>query len=293
MSKERAGKPAAGGPEESARATLPLTNDGSLDLTFIGAGGAFSKKFFQNNLLVVKGESHLMVDCGSRAPEALSQLGLSATSIRNFLITHSHADHIGGLEEVMLLNRYVTRTKPTIIASPRLRQILWTMSLRGGCAWNESHEGKPLEFEDFWESATPKRLRGEDRELAEIELGGMRLSLFRTMHIPDNAAGWEDSFPSYGLVIDRRVLFTSDTRYDPSLISWAEGLWPLEAIFHDCQLYTGGVHASLEEIAAFPPAIRAKTWLMHYGDKIDDFRSRIAELGFAGVVDQWSSWRFR
>jgi hypothetical protein len=45
-----------------------LSNGGALSLTFIGAGSAFTKKFYQTNLLVVKGNSHLLVDCGTRCP---------------------------------------------------------------------------------------------------------------------------------------------------------------------------------------------------------------------------------
>lgn len=287
-------KASAGIPAVRARRSrpLPLVNDGALELTFVGAGSAFSKRFFQNNLLVVKGQGHLLVDCGSRAPEALAQLGLSVASIRNYLVTHSHADHIGGLEEVMLLNRYMARRKTTMIASRKLRNILWTMSLRGGTAWNESREGNPLGFEDFWDLIEPKRVRGGDRELAETTVEGIDLALFRTKHIPDNAPSWKESFPSYGLVIDRRVLFTADTRFDPGMVAWAEGLYGLEAIFHDCQLFTGGVHASLDELASLPASTRARTWLMHYGDKIDELRGRIGELGFAGIAEQWSTWRF-
>src|SRR5512145_990534 len=94
---------------------LPLKNDGHLGLTFIGSGSAFSKRFFQTNVLIVKGNTHLLVDCGSRAPEALYKLGRSVTEIENMLITHSHADHIGGLEECMLLNRYAAKRKASIV----------------------------------------------------------------------------------------------------------------------------------------------------------------------------------
>ncbi len=55
-----------------------------------------------------------------------------------------------------------------------------------------------------------------------------------------------------------------------------------ETIFHDCQLFRGG--DDLDEIAGLPPAIRAKTLLMHYGDKIEEFEPRIAKLGFAGIA---------
>ena len=61
---------------------LSLVQRRSLALTFVGAGSAFSKKYFQNNLLIVKGDAHLLVDCGTRTPEALALLGLSVAQIK-------------------------------------------------------------------------------------------------------------------------------------------------------------------------------------------------------------------
>ncbi len=112
------------------------------------------------------------------------------------------------------------------------------------------------------------------------------------MHIPDSTPDWRSSFPSYGLILDGRVLFTADTRYDPEMVIGLDAEYGFEAIFHDCQFFTGGVHASLDEIAGLPPAIRAKTRLMHYGDTIEEFEPRIAELGFAGIARQWNTYSF-
>jgi ribonuclease BN (tRNA processing enzyme) len=274
------------------RPTLSLKNGGDLELTFIGSGSAFSKKFFQNNLLLVEGDSHLLVDCGTRAPEALAQLGLSVGAVRNYLITHTHADHIGGLEEVMLVGRYGFKQKSTMIVTEKLGRVLWSMSLRGGASYNESHGGKPLAFGDFWDVVTPVPVPDGSRELSEARIGRLELRLFRTKHIPDSVADWRHSFPSYGLIIDRRILFTSDTRFDPAMVLGLDREYGFEAIFHDCQLFTGGVHASLEELAGLPEAIRAKTYLMHYGDKIEDFAPRITELGFAGIAEQWKTYSF-
>src|SRR6056297_1722380 len=77
---------------------LPLTTRGQLGILFLGTGSAFTKKNYQNNILIVKGEDHVMIDCGTRTPEALTRLGRSVGDIRNYYVTHSHADQGGGLE---------------------------------------------------------------------------------------------------------------------------------------------------------------------------------------------------
>ena len=98
--------------------------------------------------------------------------------------------------------------------------------------------------------------------------------------------------PSYGLIIDQRILFTSDTRFEKGLVEGLDREYRFDTIFHDCQLFTGGVHASLDELANLPESVRAKTILMHYGDKIEDFRAKIADLGFAGIAEQWKTYTF-
>jgi ribonuclease BN (tRNA processing enzyme) len=292
MSVKRAGKPAAGVSITRVKSPVPLTNGGRLDITFVGTGSAFSKKFYQNNLLVVKGNGHLLVDCGSRTPEALAKLGLSVGQIRNYLITHAHADHIGGLEEVMLVGRYGFRRKSVMVATDKLAKSLWSMSLRGGASYNEENGGKYLEFDDFWDRIRPKAIRGAGRELCQAEVDGIEVRLFRTKHIPDSSPDWASSFLSYGVIIDRRVLFTSDTRFDPEMVSQLDAEYGFEAIFHDCQLFKGGVHASLDELAGLPPAIKARTRLMHYGDKIEEALPRIEKLGFSGIAEQWRTYSF-
>ena len=100
---------------ENLNKTLSLENDGGLSFFFVGVGSAFAKTHFQNNILVIKGSDHLLIDCGTLCPYALWNYGVSSSSIKNLLITHSHADHIGGLEEIALMGRYISKTKASMV----------------------------------------------------------------------------------------------------------------------------------------------------------------------------------
>ncbi|HPI22348.1 MAG TPA: MBL fold metallo-hydrolase [Spirochaetota bacterium] len=271
---------------------LSLTNDGALELFFIGAGSAFTKRQYQTNLLIVKGEDHLLVDCGTKCNQALFELGVPISSIRNFLITHSHADHIGGLEEVSLIGRYVSKKKPVMIINETYQYILWDMSLRGGCAYNEEEARDMLGFSDFWDVVRPQWMPDYTRETFSATIGAIDIKMMRTKHIPDSSSDWQSSFWSCGVIIDDRVMFTSDTRYDEDLVLSYDKRFNFEAIFHDCQFYTGGVHASLEELKNLPADVKKKMYLSHYNDNWEEFEGTVREYGFADLAKQHVYYAF-
>ena len=268
---------------------LPLTTDGALELFFLGVGSAFTKRHFQTNLLIRKGPDHLVVDFGSKAGQAAFEAGLRVTDLRNFVITHSHADHIGGLEEIALTNRYVTRSKATIYITANYQRNLWSYYLRGGCDMNE----KPLlGFRDFFDVVRPKPKPGLPRESYTFTVGGIHITMFRTKHVPDNAPSWRESAWSTGIIVDNRILFTGDTRFDPELLKAFDGSLDLEVIFHDCQFFTGGVHAGIDELVTLPAKIKKRMILVHYGDNWEGFQPRIAKEGFIGLGEQQVIYRF-
>ncbi len=273
-------------------AKVSLTNDGDLSLFFVGVGSAFTRKHYQTNLIIIKGNDHIMIDCGSKTPQALYELGLSVTDLKKFLITHSHADHIGGLEEVMLMGRFVSKKKPVIIIDKKFQQLLWDMSLRGGAAYNDEKNGADITFSDMWHTIRPKWLPPYPRETHETNIGGINLKTFRTMHTPDGAADWESSFWSCGMIIDNRVMFTSDTRFDADLFKNYCPHFDLEVIFHDCQFFTGGVHAGIDELNTLPAEIKKKIILTHYGDDWEDYREIVKNYGFHSLAKQWHYYNF-
>lgn len=269
--------------------TDQLTNEGELSLFFVGAGSAFAKTLNQNNVLIVKGDQHLLIDCGTKCSQALYDYKLPISNIQNFLITHSHADHIGGLEEVQLFGRYVLKSKPNIIITEAYQDILWQQSLRGG---SEMSEATPLGFDDLWNIQRPKLMQNAPRETWETRLGDIDIKMPRTMHYPDSAKSWKDSFWSCCVILDENILFTSDTRFDPALITEFDDLYNFDVIFHDCQLFTGGVHASIDELMQLSPAIRAKTILMHYGDTWKSVEQKALDAGFHSWAQQGHRYTF-
>lgn len=265
---------------------LKLTNDGQLSLFSLGVGSAFTRKHYQNNYVLIKNDKHLLIDCGTRTPDALFKLGLSTTDIKHVFITHSHADHTGGLEEIMLMARYVVRKKPNIIITKRYQELLWNDTLKGGAAWNESSSTGYMTFEDYWLPRRPMVYSGLNREAWEIDYEGFHLIIFRTMHYPHNAQNWEDSAFSTGLIIDKRVLFSADTRFDAELVNDITSKFDIEVIFHDVQFNPGGIHAYLNDLKTLPDDIRARMLLMHYTDNYKQFKDEVAESGFMGFVKQ-------
>jgi ribonuclease BN (tRNA processing enzyme) len=264
--------------------SLPLANSGELALFPVGSGSAFSKKLYQNNFLVVKGNDHFMIDCGTRTPEALSKLGRPVTEIDNWLITHSHADHIGGLEEVMLMGRYFAGKKPTVVITAEYERQLWNASLKGGSGPSESNGGVELQFGDFWNVQRPQWLTGYPRETCHTMIGAIDVKTVRTRHFPQQARDWTESAYSIGLILDDRIFFTGDTQFDPELLTSYDDIFHFEYIFHDVQFHTGGIHTSLDELSTLPDSLRSRIVLMHYSDDFESYRQRVRKEGFVGFA---------
>ena len=71
---------------------INFTSAGDLKFFFLGVGSAFAKKNFQTNLIIIKGQDHLLVDCGNICPYAFYTYSTPITKVKNILVTHSHAD---------------------------------------------------------------------------------------------------------------------------------------------------------------------------------------------------------
>ena len=199
---------------------------------------------------------------------------LKPTDIRCVLPTHSHADHVGGFECLALQNRYIGRPllnhpKIKMIICREYQRVLWDNTLRGGLEWNEEaiSDGHSMMVTDLFDIIHPGWKTHQPRETFELDYEGIHLEIFRTVHIPEQAKNWEAAFLSYGLLIDDRVFYSGDTKFDRELIElYADRS---EMMFHDVQFFPGAVHAPLTDLKQLPPEIKKKMLLKHYDDNFD------------------------
>ncbi len=282
---------------------LALTTDGHLRVVFIGVGSAFAKRRRQSNMLVIQGDHHVLIDCGTQGPLALNDIGLSVLDVQCYLPTHSHADHIGGFEEIMLMNRYTPKkcgSKPQLVILRDYQDLLWSKSLSGGSEFCEVNQGRSLQLTDFFEVLRPKTQQVNGRKVWVYQHGPMEIMIMRTRHFPDSAISVDESQWCCGVFINRRVWISGDTMFDqeyPERFSR-----DAEIMFHDCQLFQGGVHASYHELMTLRPEIREKTYLYHYGDNWDQtdtwvkpsdpFTGDPVKDGFLGWAEQQVAYDF-
>jgi hypothetical protein len=199
------------------------------------------------------------------------------------------------------MNRYTPNmTKPKMIVLRDYQDLLWSKTLSGGAEFCEANQGRSLQITDFFDILRPKTVEVEGRKFWVYQHGPIEVMIMRTRHFPDTAISVDESQWCCGIYINRRVWISGDTMFDQE--------YPLrfskeaEIMFHDCQLFYGGVHASYQELMTLPDEVRSKITLYHYGDnwnrpetwvkKGDPFTGDPVKDGFMGWAQQQVAYDF-
>ena len=265
-----------------------------LEIIFIGTGTAFTQTLGNNNILIKKGEEHILVDFGITAPYNYEEMtGMSILDIENVLPTHSHSDHIGGLEFLTLKNRYmkqpIGQSSLNLIVPEEYEAVLWTESLKGGLKYNElGIQDGVMGIRDYFNVVNPEKC-SEGRTIYKIVYKGIKLEFFQTNHIPSEANSLEQAFITYGLFIDDKVFFSGDTKFDKNLLDFYKGRGA-EYYFHDCAFGFNPVHANIDELLTIDEKLRSKMYLMHYGDDFEKHQEKISK--FKGLAEAGKSYKF-
>jgi ribonuclease BN (tRNA processing enzyme) len=285
------------------------------DLVFIpmGTGSAFADDRLNSALLVCRTErgavvDSLLIDIGETASIAFRLLDLARGTGRLFnpatngldaydatllpkglpprlrdvttvVLTHTHADHVGGLANYLLCHRYLpgehqSRGLPTVVSGPRVMECLWTSVLKGQVGTWREEPGPSLEV-----LARPVSIeRG-----ASGRWGPYELSLVSTDHVP---APEGETYPSYAVALGepgggRRLVWSGDTLYSKEQVLGSFGRF--DVLFHDCQFAVDPTHAALDELLTLPAEIRGRTYLYHLPDDADR-HEEAADRHFRGFL---------
>ena len=228
----------------------------------IGTGSAFTKTQCHTSVLTEINNKKYLIDCGFKVPQTLHDMGIGLSEIDGVIISHIHADHTGGLEELGFMGLFVLNKKFDLFIAEDLVEELWDKTLAGGM--EQLGEGNIAKLETFF---NVKKFK----DLESFDVDGLKVLPIKTLHVNSKK-------PSYSFVIDKKVFYSADMKFDKTLIEliYESGV---RFFFHDCQLFEqkDGVHASLEELSTLPEEIRVNIKAMHYGDNYKDFEDKFKE----------------
>lgn len=245
-------------------------------MTAVGCGSAFNKADGQANFRII-GESGktMIIDCGSYFWQFAAKKNLAPKDVDAVYISHLHADHVGGLEELAFCTYFAKLPRPKLYANATLMRELWEESLRGGLA---SIQGKVVTLTEYFDCmAIP------DND--EFEWDGLCFTPVQSVHV---MAGYMVKH-SFGLMIEnkQRIFFTSDAQFCPNQIR--DFYDKADVIIQDCETspYKSGVHAHYDELKTLPEKTRQKMWMYHYQPNPPQM-SECQKDGFAGfITENW------
>jgi ribonuclease BN (tRNA processing enzyme) len=249
---------------------LPVVNleeNMTIQLQMAGTGSAFAKAFFNNNALIHSGDFKLMIDFGQTAPMALHKLQIPLNQLNAVLITHLHADHIFGLEELAFQSMYRyghKNGKIKLYLAEVLVDQLWEHSLKGGLL--NTKDG--INTLDHYFDVQPIQA-GVPYTLHE----GLTIEIIQTDHVPQKL--------NYSVFINDSIFYTADMTFNRAILEYALYERQCHTILHDCQLQgMGMVHAALAELLTLPSDMQSHIYLMHYDDNMPDFIGKTGQMRF-------------
>lgn len=282
-----------------------------MKITILGCGNAFSRHNFNQCFLIEEEGRRMLLDYGYQAPAALGHAAVDFRSIDDIYISHLHADHIGGLEQ-MAFSRYDWRRRPRrwdehldqtngksyaprLIGNVRLIEDLWDRSLRGGL---ESMEGFDATLATYFQ---PMPIQPNQ----QFEWQGWKVDLIQQVHVMTGSV----IMNTFGLILSKAghkaVYFTTDSQHcSPKQVEVFYR--KADLIFQDCELLpigmASGVHANYAQLAGDPDAnsvrlldaTKQKMWFSHYQDfynvkkdfngKDCDWDKKAVDDGFQGFL---------
>jgi ribonuclease BN (tRNA processing enzyme) len=239
-----------------------------MQLQFVGCGDAFgSGGRFNTCFHLVGREINALIDCGATSVVAMNKLAINRNDINTILITHFHADHIGGLPSFILEANYVLKrqSRLTLAGPPSLK------SRYAGLMESAFPGTQTMEW------SFPLTLR--ELELGRRnDIGHMRITPFHVLH--DDRAG-----PCLGFRIEAEgkvLAYSGDSQWTDALIDVGR-----DADLFICEAYTRdkpiATHMALSALERHLDQIRPKRLVLTHMS--NDMLARRGELQFETAED--------
>jgi ribonuclease BN (tRNA processing enzyme) len=232
-------------------------------LHFLGVGAAHAVELGSSAVVLERdGEPLLLIDCG---PDTLDRyVAAYGAPPRAVFITHTHMDHVAGLERLFFKLWFDERLRGTTKFFVHAALLPW-LQMRVADYPGALAEGGV----NYWEAF---RLLPCTRG---FWLDGLWFDVFATRHhVPGT---------SYGIALAGCFAYTGDTRPIPEILGQYAG--GQELIAHDCSLMGNPSHTGIDDIEReYDQSLRSRLLLYHYGSAADGAALaargyRIAETG--------------
>lgn len=259
----------------------------SVSLYPLGVGDAFTTRhFFVNCMLDVDGRE-LFLDCPGYLPKMLrhnaenGEVPIEIERYRELFITHMHADHVGGIEELAYLQEYRTLDPPRLYGPEWLLQDIWS-HLRPAMERSVRGDERLASLDWFYEPV----VLGNPHDF-----GDFSVSYRYASHVPPTLA-FQFDFGNF------KLGYAPDTAFDPELLAWLDECDVIvhDVWFGDVEVLGGDIrnlHAPIADLLTMPEAFQRKTLLCHYADSAyaEDPAAPAEDIGHYRLLRQGTLYR--
>lgn len=235
----------------------------------LGKGNAFTRTGFPTSFLIFFDDLIFLFDCPAPLrrilfeAEKLSGMPLDINQVSGVFLSHLHADHSNGLEEIGYYTTKIIKSDPLpLICEESLPEILWTQKLSGSMGASDKSKSLNTFF-------NPIGLK--EGQASELDLFGKKITVTvrKTLH----------SIPCFAFKIeyDGKCLgMSADTEFDEGLFDFFQDA---SVIIHDAN--DSFNHTMIAELESLPEETKMKIFMTHLQDGAINSSStlRIAEPG--------------
>lgn len=240
-------------------------------LKFIGSGSAFNTKLGNNSAYYKEGNQMLLIDCGSDIFQRIKESDLLKDVEQiHVLVTHTHADHVGSLADLILYAYYSHGefAKKKVVVHSLLSTGAKDVLRLNGVLENVHYDYATLRHDTI--TTIPS-------------LKTTIVNCFETKHVDElNSFGFELSIEG------STILYTGDASdLDEDILEAINTNFFDYAFIDTCKAdYNGNVHLSLRKLTELIKSeARDRVYCMHLDEGFD--RKEARKLGFNVVVNDF------